>query len=57
MMITLPGKKIGSLEIVATVGDTPETEVSFARITNGDLKSYIASKNFSDLYIQIGDKK
>lgn len=57
MMITLPGKKIGSLEIVATAGDTPETEVSFARITNGDLKSYIASKNFSDLYIQIGDKK
>lgn len=57
MMITLPGKKIGSIDIVATMGDTPESEVSLATVTAGDLKSYIASKNFSDLYIQIGDKK
>lgn len=56
MIITLPGKKIGTIKIVATMGDTPETEVSLATITSGDLSPYITSKNFSDLYIQMGDK-
>jgi hypothetical protein len=28
-----------------------------ATISSGDLKSYLTSKNFSDLYIQIGEKK
>ncbi|MEA1920026.1 MAG: CsgG/HfaB family protein [Campylobacterota bacterium] len=57
MMIQLPGKKIGEIEIIAILGDTPETEVSLATITQGDLSSYIASKDFSTLYIQTGDKK
>lgn len=51
--ITLPGKKAASIEIVSTAGDTPENEVSLATITSGDLDSYIASKNYSELYIQI----
>jgi curli biogenesis system outer membrane secretion channel CsgG len=55
MMITLPGKKLGTITINTTLGDTPETEVSLAEITNGDLSSYIKSKDFSNLYIQIGD--
>lgn len=57
MMITLPGKKIASMSIIATMGDTPETEISLASITSGDLKAFIASKNFSDLYIQVGGKQ
>lgn len=57
MMMTLPGKKIASIEIVSTMGDTPENEVSLATIQEGDLKSYIAAKDFSQLYIQPGDKK
>jgi curli biogenesis system outer membrane secretion channel CsgG len=57
MMITLPGKKIASISIVATMGDTPETEVSLASITSGDLKAFTTSKNFSDLYIQVGGNK
>lgn len=57
MFITLPGKKIGSISITATMGDTPETEVSMATITSGDLQQYITAKNFSNLYIQTGDKK
>ena len=56
MMITLPGKKVADLEIVATLGDTPESEVSLAQITNGNISSYIKSKDFSKLYIQAGDK-
>jgi len=55
--ITLPGKKAASIEIVSTGGDTPENEVSFATITSGSLESYIKSKNFSDLYIQVPKEK
>ncbi len=50
--ITLPGKKVASIEIVTTLGDTPESEVSLATITDGDLNSYIKKKDFSNLYIQ-----
>lgn len=57
MLITLPGKKIASISIIATMGDTPETEVSLATITNGDLKVFTTSKSFSDLYIQVGGNK
>lgn len=56
MMMTLPGKKLANIEIVATIGDTPETEVSLAEIVSGDINSYTKSKDFSNLYIQIGDK-
>jgi len=56
MMISLPGKKVATIEIVATMGDTPDTEVSLATVTNGNLKGYIKSKDFSKLYIQSGEK-
>jgi curli biogenesis system outer membrane secretion channel CsgG len=57
MMMTLPGKQVATAEIVATLGDTPDTEVSLAQVKSGDINSYIAEKKFSDLYIQPGDKK
>ena len=57
MMMTLPGKKIASIEIQATLGDTPDTEVSLASIKKGSLKSYIDNNNYSKLYIQIGATK
>jgi len=56
MMISLPGKKIATIKIEATMGDTPDTEVSLATILSGDLKTYIESKDYSKLYIQIGAK-
>jgi len=56
MMITLPGKKIATIEIEATMGDTPDTEVSLASITSGDLTTYIKSKDYSKIYIQAGVK-
>jgi len=56
MMINLPGKKIATIEIEATMGETPDTEISLATIITGDLKAYIESKNYSKLYIQIGAK-
>jgi len=56
MMITLPGKKIATIEILTTLGDTADSEVSIASITEGDLSSYIETKNFSKLYIEPGAK-
>ena len=56
MMITLPGKKIADLTIAATLGDTPESKVSLAEVTNGDISSYISKKDFSKLYIESGEK-
>ena len=56
MMMTLPGKKLAKIEILTTLGDTPDTEVSLAEITSGDINSYIKSKDFTKLYIQMGDK-
>ncbi len=56
MMITLPGKKVATIKILTTLGDTPETEVSLAEITHGDLSQFIANKDFSSLYIEVGDK-
>lgn len=52
-MITLPGKKIASIEIISTLGDTPETEVSLATITSGNLDHYITENDFSSIFIQI----
>lgn len=50
-MITLPGKKIASIEVIQTIGDTPDTEVSLTRITSGSLAEQITRKDFSELYI------
>ena len=55
MMIALPGKKIATVEIIATLGDTVQTEVSLAETISGDLSKYIASKKFDDLYIEVGE--
>lgn len=56
MKMNLPGKKIATIEIEATLGDTPDTEVSLASIVDGNIKSYIDSKDYSKLYIQVGKK-
>lgn len=52
MMITLPGKKLASIEIVTPLGDTPESEISLATVSSGSLSEYISKKDFSTLYIQ-----
>ena len=43
MMIELPGKKIGSLQVISSAGNTAESEYSFVKITSG----IIDSKNLS----------
>lgn len=44
MMIELPGKKVGSLQVIATAGNTAESEYSFVTITSGTIDSKNISK-------------
>lgn len=52
MMITLPGKKIASIKVLMSVGDTADSEVSICSITEGDLSTYIKAKKYDGLFIQ-----
>ncbi|MBW1615190.1 MAG: curli production assembly protein CsgG [Deltaproteobacteria bacterium] len=52
MMITLPGRQIGKIKAVMSVGDTPETEVTLCEIIDGNFEKYIVSKAFNQLFIQ-----
>ena len=52
MEVILPGKKIGELKVVSSLGDSPENEVSLCNLIQGDLSQYINQKNFSTLYIR-----
>ena len=56
MMINLPSKKVGTIKVEATIGNTIDTEVSLCSVVSGNLKSYTDSKDYSQLYIQVGDK-
>ncbi|WP_461210333.1 CsgG/HfaB family protein [Desulfocurvus sp. DL9XJH121] len=49
MPVTLPGKKIASLRVLASAGDTPQNEVSFCELDSGSLDGVT---DFSLLYIQ-----
>lgn len=52
MYITLPGQKVGVLKVNQCVGDTVQNEVSFCSLVNGNLQNYVATNDFSKLYIQ-----
>ena len=52
MDMFLPGKKIGELKVISSLGDTPENEVSLCKIIQGDLSQYINQKDFTTLYIR-----
>ncbi|QOY51390.1 CsgG/HfaB family protein [Candidatus Sulfurimonas baltica] len=56
-MVTLPGKNIATIEIINTIGDTPDTEVSLATVTSGNLNEYTVKKEFSGLYIEVKKDK
>lgn len=52
MMITLPGKKIASIKVLMSVGETVDSEVSICSIVEGDLNTYIKTNKYDGLYIQ-----
>lgn len=52
MEVTLPGKKIGELKVISSLGDSPENEVSLCKLIQGDLSQYINQKDFSTLFIR-----
>lgn len=53
IMIELPGTKVGEITVISSVGDTPETEISFCSYSGEDLD---ISKISEDYYI-MEDKK
>ncbi|BBO79721.1 hypothetical protein DSCO28_02870 [Desulfosarcina ovata subsp. sediminis] len=52
MMITLPGKEVGTIKAIMMIGETPESEVTLCEIVEGNLQEYISTNNFSGLFIQ-----
>lgn len=53
IMIELPGTKVGEITVISSIGDTPETEISFCSYSGEDLD---ISKISEDYYI-MEDKK
>ena len=49
VMITLPGKSVGTVKVIMTGGDTPETEYSFVEVTSSEK---IDSTNMSNYIIE-----
>jgi curli biogenesis system outer membrane secretion channel CsgG len=52
MYISLPGKPIGDVEVLMTMGDTAQSEVSIAEVISGNFSKYVTAGDFSSLYIQ-----
>lgn len=48
IMISLPGKEIGKIEVLSTGGDTPETEYSIVNVVSGEMDG----NNISDYVIE-----
>lgn len=49
LMIELPGKEIGTVNVIATGGDTPETEYSFVEVTTN---TPIDTNKLTEYYIE-----
>ena len=49
IMITLPGKNVGTAKVISTGGDTPETEYSFVEVSSSET---IDSTNMSNYIIE-----
>jgi len=47
-MIELPGKKVADIEVIATGGDTPESEYCVVSLKNGSINK----ENLSNYYIE-----
>jgi curli biogenesis system outer membrane secretion channel CsgG len=52
MPIMLPGEKVGELKVVQSAGDSPQNEVSLCTLQQGDLQSYLDSKDYSKLFVR-----
>lgn len=49
VMITLPGKNVGTVKVLTTGGDTPETEYSFVEVSSSET---IDANNMSKFFIE-----
>lgn len=46
MMIELPGSEVGEVTVISSIGDTPETEISFCSYSGEDLDLTKISENY-----------
>lgn len=46
IMIELPGSKVGEVTVISSIGDTPETEISFCSYSGEDLDLTKISENY-----------
>lgn len=46
MMIELPGSKVGEVTVISSIGDTPESEISFCSYSGEDLDLTKISENY-----------
>lgn len=53
MVITLPGKFLGKIKAVNSLGSTPEAEVTICDILEGDFSKYAETNNFENIYIEV----
>lgn len=51
MLITLPGKKIGEIVVLQSIGDSIENEVSLCEINSGNFQQFINVNDYSKLFI------
>lgn len=51
-VITLPGKVIAKLEVIQTLGNNAEDEVSMCKLISGDLSKFIGKNDFTQLLVQ-----
>ena len=53
MEISLPAKKLATVKITSTAGDTPENEISLGQVTEGynNLTDYISKNDYGKLFI------
>lgn len=56
IMIELPGTKVGEITVISSIGDTPETEISFCSYSGEDLDISKISEDYYIIYI-MEDKK
>jgi len=57
MDITLPGKKIGTLQVLGFAGDSPTNEVAITKLTSGELPQSEDTSAFANYYVQEANMK
>jgi len=47
----LPGKRLAGIKAISSVGDTPLNEITFCKLTGGDISEMLLKGDFKNLHI------